>query len=430
MIIRNIRKGEEAAAAELLGNRTEEDFEAVDRTVKEIIADVRANGDEAIYRYNRKFSGWDGRDLRVSEEEIREAMDAVEPEMMEALKLAAANIREFHQKQLAETWTYERKPGVTLGQLVRPIQNIGVTVPGGATPLFSTVLMDIIPAKIAGCPRVVMCTPPDAEGKINKYVLTAAHMAGADEIYKVGGAQGIAAMAAGTQSIAKVNKIVGPGGVYVARAKKQVFGTVAIDMIAGPSEVCVIADSSADPSFAAADMLSQAEHDPASSAVLITPDGDLAKAVEQEIYRQLGKLSREEITEKSINNNGAIFITEDMESAFALANEIAPEHLELAVEQPEQWLDQVQCAGAVLLGHWSSEPLGDYAAGPNHTLPTSGTAKFANPLGVYDFQTRSSIINYSREGLAEVKDAIIRMADHENLTAHGNAIRIRFEKES
>lgn len=430
MIIRNIRKGEEAAAAELLGNRTEEDFEAVDRTVKEIIADVRANGDEAIYRYNRKFSGWDGRDLRVSEEEIREAMNAVEPEMMEALKLAAANIREFHQKQLAETWTYERKPGVTLGQLVRPIQNIGVTVPGGATPLFSTVLMDIIPAKIAGCPRVVMCTPPDAEGKINKYVLTAAHMAGADEIYKVGGAQGIAAMAAGTQSIAKVNKIVGPGGVYVARAKKQVFGTVAIDMIAGPSEVCVIADSSADPSFAAADMLSQAEHDPASSAVLITPDGELAKAVEQEIYRQLGKLSREEITEKSINNNGAIFITEDMESAFALANEIAPEHLELAVEQPEQWLDQVQCAGAVLLGHWSSEPLGDYAAGPNHTLPTSGTAKFANPLGVYDFQTRSSIINYSREGLAEVKDAIIRMADHENLTAHGNAIRIRFEKES
>ena len=430
MIIRNIRKGEEAAAAELLGNRTEEDFEAVDRTVKEIIADVRANGDEAIYRYNRKFSGWDGRDLRVSEEEIREAMDAVEPEMMEALKLAAANIREFHQKQLAETWTYERKPGVTLGQLVRPIQNIGVTVPGGATPLFSTVLMDIIPAKIAGCPRVVMCTPPDAEGKINKYVLTAAHMAGADEIYKVGGAQGIAAMAAGTQSIAKVNKIVGPGGIYVARAKKQVFGTVAIDMIAGPSEVCVIADSSADPSFAAADMLSQAEHDPASSAVLITPDGELAKAVEQEIYRQLGKLSREEITEKSINNNGAIFITEDMESAFALANEIAPEHLELAVEQPEQWLDQVQCAGAVLLGHWSSEPLGDYAAGPNHTLPTSGTAKFANPLGVYDFQTRSSIINYSREGLAEVKDAIIRMADHENLTAHGNAIRIRFEKES
>ncbi|MGN1349597.1 MAG: histidinol dehydrogenase [Anaerovoracaceae bacterium] len=430
MIIRNISKGEEAAAAELLGNRTEEDFEAVDRTVKEIIADVRANGDEAIYRYNRKFSGWDGTDLRVSEEEIREAMDAVEPEMMEALKLAAANIREFHQKQLAETWTYERKPGVTLGQLIRPIQNIGVTVPGGATPLFSTVLMDIIPAKIAGCPRVVMCTPPDAEGKINKYVLTAAHMAGADEIYKVGGAQGIAAMAAGTRSIAKVNKIVGPGGVYVARAKKQVFGTVAIDMIAGPSEVCVIADSSADPSFAAADMLSQAEHDPASSAVLITPDGDFAKAVEQEIYRQLEKLSREKITEQSINNNGAIFITEDMESAFALANEIAPEHLELAVEQPEQWLSHVQCAGAVLLGHWSSEPLGDYAAGPNHTLPTSGTAKFANPLGVYDFQTRSSIINYSREGLAEVKDAIIRMADHENLTAHGNAIRIRFDKES
>lgn len=421
-----VKKGQEAAAADLLSNRTDEDFDAVDKTVKEIIADVRANGDAALIAYNKRFSGWDGSDLRVSEEEILTAMAEVEPDMMAALQTAADNIKEFHEKQLAETWTYERKPGVKLGQLIRPIRNVGVTVPGGGTPLFSTVLMDIIPAKIAGCPRIVMCTPPDEQGCINKYVLAAARIAGADEIYKTGGAQGIAAMACGTESIARVDKIVGPGGVYVARAKKQVFGTVAIDMIAGPSEVCVVADASADPGFVAADMLSQAEHDVASSAVLITPDTTLAEAVEKELYAQLEKLERREVTEQSVKNNAAVFITEDLDSAFAMANAVAPEHLELAIEDAESCLDKVECAGAVLLGHWSSEPLGDYVAGPNHTLPTSGTARFANPLGVYDFQTRTSIINYDRQGLREVKDVITKMADHENLTAHGNAIRIRF----
>ena len=428
MKILNIKKGDELRAAAMLSNRTESDFEQVDATVREVIEAVRSRGDEAIYEYTEKFGGPDratAGSFRVSENEIREALELVEPEVIRSFELAAANIREFHEHQLQETWTYRREGGVRLGQLIRPIRNVGVYIPGGAAPLSSTALMNLIPARIAGCPRVIMCSPAGKDGRINKYILAAAYIAGADEIYKIGGAQAIAAMAYGTESIQKVNKITGPGSAYIARAKKYVFGTVDIDMIAGPSEIAIIADSQADPAFLAADMLSQAEHDSMATSILITDDPRIAEETAKEIERQLPKLDRPEAA-ASIENNAAIFITEDLDSAFAIANDIAPEHLELELDGAENWLDKVECAGAVLLGSYSPEPLGDYFAGPNHTLPTSGTAKFASPLGVYDFLTRASIIQYSREDLEKVHREIVTMADTEGLTAHGNAIKIRF----
>ena len=429
MKIAEIRKGDELSASQMLSNRADSDFEEVDKTVKEIIEDVRARGDDAVYHYMHKFGGLSREQMgpfRVTDEEVEQAYENCEPRVIEAFKKAAENIREFHSHQLMSTWSYKKGKGIVLGQLIRPIQNVGVYIPGGTAPLSSTVLMNVIPAKIAGCSRIVMCSPAGKDGKVNQYILAAAKIAGATEIYKIGGAQAIAAMAYGTESIRKVNKITGPGSAYVARAKKYVFGTVDIDMIAGPSEVTVIADQTADPSYLAADMLSQAEHDMMASAILITDSADIAAETEREIYRQLQSLQRREIASKSIDNNGAIFITEDLESAFIIANDIAPEHLELEVEDPDSWLDHVEYCGAVLCGKYSSEPLGDYIAGPNHTLPTSGTAKFASPLGVYDFLTRSSIIHYSLEDLEEVKDDIVVMSDKEGLTAHGNAIKIRF----
>ena len=430
MKIVRIKKGQEADAVSFLSNRTDEDFEEIDAAVKEIISGVRRGGDDSLYHFTEKFGG-PGREiigqLRVTEEELKEAYDSVEPEVISSFEKAAANIRSFHEKQKMTTWTYNEGHDIMLGQLIVPIQNVGVYIPGGTAPLSSTVLMNIIPAKLAGCPRVVMCTPAGPDGKINKYILAAANITGADEIYKVGGAQAIAALAYGTESIRPVNKITGPGSAFVARAKKYVFGTVDIDMVAGPSEVCIVADKNANPAFIAADMLSQAEHDKMASAFLITDSVLISEAVAAEIKKQLKMLKRSEIAASSIENNAAIFITEDIESAIVIANDIAPEHLELAVAEPENYLNSVTCAGAVLLGDYSSEPLGDYLAGPNHTLPTSGAAKFASPLGVYDFMTRASIIRYSYEDLLEVKDDIVRMSDVEGLTAHGNAIKIRFE---
>lgn len=429
MKIAEIKKGDELTASGMLSNRTDSDFEAVDRTVKEVVDDVRARGDEALYYYTEKFGGPSKADmgnLRVSEEELQEAYDSCEPEVISAIEKAAENIREFHSHQLVSTWTYEKGKNIVLGQLIRPIKNVGVYIPGGTAPLFSTVLMDVIPAKIAGCPRIVMCTPAGKDGRINKYILAAAKVAGASEIYRVGGAQAIGAMAYGTESIKKVSKIAGPGSAYVARAKKYVFGAVDIDMIAGPSEVTVVADSTAEPAYLAADMLSQAEHDAMASAVLITDDSKIAEETKKEVYKQLENLERKDIAAKSIENNAAIFITEDLDSALEIANDIAPEHLELEISDPDAYLDKVDCCGAVLCGKYSSEPLGDYIAGPNHTLPTSGTAKFASPLGVYDFLTRSSIIKYSKEDLESVKDDIVVMSGKEGLTAHGNAIKIRF----
>jgi histidinol dehydrogenase len=423
-----IKKGHEAEAAGFLSNRTDDDFDAVDSAVKEIIAQVRNDGDKAIYELTEKFGGCITGSLRVTDEEMEEAWQAIEPEVLESFMLAAENIRRFHEKQLQKTWSYTEGNDIMLGQLIRPVKNVGITIPGGSAPLSSTVLMNLIPAKIAGCPRVIMCSPAGQDGRINKYILAAARIAGADEIYKVGGAQGIAAMAYGTESIKKVNKICGPGGAYVARAKKYVFGTVDIDMIAGPSEVCIIADGKADPRYIAADMLSQAEHDVMASSILITDSESVAEAAAAEIEKQLAVLERGDIARKSVDNNAAIFITEDLDSAFEIANGIAPEHLELEIEDPKSYLEKVEYAGAVLLGKYSPEPLGDYIAGPNHTLPTSGSAKFADPLGVYDFMTKTSIIHYSREDLMAVKDHIIRMSDVENLTAHGNSIKIRFDE--
>jgi histidinol dehydrogenase len=423
-----IKKGHEAEAAGFLSNRTDDDFDAVDSAVKEIIAQVRNDGDKAIYELTEKFGGCITGSLRVTDEEMEEAWQAIEPEVLESFMLAAENIRRFHEKQLQKTWSYTEGNDIMLGQLIRPVKNVGITIPGGSAPLSSTVLMNLIPAKIAGCPRVIMCSPAGQDGRINKYILAAARIAGVDEIYKVGGAQGIAAMAYGTESIKKVNKICGPGGAYVARAKKYVFGTVDIDMIAGPSEVCIIADGKADPRYIAADMLSQAEHDVMASSILITDSESVAEAAAAEIEKQLAVLERGDIARKSVDNNAAIFITEDLDSAFEIANGIAPEHLELEIEDPKSYLEKVEYAGAVLLGKYSPEPLGDYIAGPNHTLPTSGSAKFADPLGVYDFMTKTSIIHYSREDLMAVKDHIIRMSDVENLTAHGNSIKIRFDE--
>lgn len=425
----NVKRGEEFKASQILSNRTDSDFSSVDAVVEEIVERVRAEGDQALYYYSEAFGG-PGKDLigdlRVSEEELEEAYRSTEPEILESLKLAAERIRAFHERQLQSSWTYSEKENILLGQLVRPIQQVGVYIPGGKAPLSSSVLMNVIPAKIAGCRRIVMCCSAGADGRINRYILAAAKIAGADEIYKVGGAQAIAAMAYGTESIRPVSKITGPGSAYVARAKKYVFGTVDIDMIAGPSEVCIIADSTADPEFIAADMLSQAEHDEMAASVLITDSPEIAEESIKALKEQLAGLERVEIAAKAIENNAAVFITEDLDSAIAISNDIAPEHLELMVEDPFELLDKVECAGAVFLGKYSPEPLGDYIAGPNHTLPTSGTAKFASPLGVYDFLTRSSVISYSRKDLEKVSDDIVRLAGSEELTAHGNAIKIRF----
>lgn len=424
-----VKKGEELKAARILSNRSDDDFDAVDATVKEVIARVRAEGDDALYYYSEKFGGPGKAEtgpLRVTKEELEEAYRSVEPEVTAALELAAENIRSFHEKQLQKTWSYTKGDNIMLGQLIVPIQNVGVYVPGGTAAYPSSVLMNVIPAKIAGCPRIVMCSPAGKDGKISKYILAAAKITGADEIYKTGGAQGIAALAYGTESIRPVNKITGPGSAFVARAKKYVYGTVDIDMIAGPSEICIVADASGDPAFIAADMLSQAEHDKMASSILITDSKEIAEKTAKELKRQLAALDRVEIASEAIANNAAIFITEDIDSAMIIANDIAPEHLELMVEEPESYLDQVKSAGAVFLGKYAPEPLGDYVAGPNHTLPTSGAAKFASPLGVYDFLTRTSIIRYSYEDLKGVKDEIVRISDKEGLTAHGNAIKIRF----
>ncbi len=427
-----IRKGEEAGAAASLSNRTDSDFGEVDASVREIVEKVKRDGDEALYYFSEKFGG-PGKErigsLRVSEEEIEEACRATEPELTEALRMAAENIRSFHEKQMSESWSYRKGDGILLGQLVRPIRNVGVYIPGGKAPLSSSVLMNVIPAKIAGCERIVMCSSPEGDGKINKYILAAAKIAGVDEIYKAGGAQAIAAMAYGTESIRPVSKITGPGSAYVARAKKYVFGTVDIDMIAGPSEVCIIADSTADPEYIAADMLAQAEHDEMASSILITDSEETADRAAAALQRQISVLERREIASQSVENNAVIFVTEDLDSAFLIADEIAPEHLELMIPDAEKRLDMVNCAGAVFLGQYSPEPLGDYLAGPNHTLPTGGTARFASPLGVYDFLTRTSVISYSREELQKVNREIIRLAESEELTAHANAVRVRFGNE-
>ena len=399
----------------------------VEAVVSEIIANVRKNGDKALLEYNEKFDGARLDALRVSRQELEEAVSSVEPEFLAILEEAAENIRAFHSRQVRNSFVIAEKPGIVLGQKVTPIENVGVYVPGGTAAYPSTVLMDTIPAKIAGCPRIVMVSPPGKDGKINPVILAAASIAGVDEIYKVGGAQAVAALAYGTESIPKVDKIVGPGNAFVAEAKKQVFGLVSIDMIAGPSEILVIADGKSDPVHVAADLLSQAEHDKLASAVLVTDSEALARAVSEELEKQIPLLPRAEIARASIDNNGKIIVSDDLMAGIAISNEIAPEHLELMVDDPFAYLDAVKHAGSIFMGRNCPEALGDYFAGPNHTLPTSGTARFSSPLSVDDFVKKSQFTYYTAQALGAVAEKIDYFANKEGLQAHGKSAMIRKE---
>lgn len=395
--------------------------------VADIIADVKENGDRAVKAYCAKFDKAELTSLEVTPEEIQAAVSQVEPEFLDILREAAENIRSFHSRQVRNSFVIADKPGIVLGQKITPIEKVGVYVPGGTAAYPSTVLMDTIPAKIAGCPQLVMVTPPGRDGKVNPAILAAASIAGVNRIFKVGGAQAIAALAYGTQSIPKVDKIVGPGNAFVAEAKKQVFGRVSIDMIAGPSEILVIADGKSNPVHVAADLLSQAEHDKLASAVLVTDSEELAQAVQAELERQLPLLPRQEIARASIENNGKIIVAETLMAGIEIANEIAPEHLELQVDDPFSYLDAIQNAGSIFLGRSCPEALGDYFAGPNHTLPTSGTARFSNPLSVDDFVKKSQFSYYTPEALAKAADKIAAFAEKEGLRAHGRSVTIRKE---
>ena len=398
----------------------------VEDVVADIIANVRAKGDEALFEYCRKFDQADLDTLEVSEAEIDEAFDVV-GDFRRVLERAAANIRKFHEKQLRNSFIINDEDGIIMGQKVIPMDKAGLYVPGGTAAYPSTVLMDAVPAKIAGVGELVITTPPGPDGKVNPYVLAAAKVAGVDRVLKVGGAQAIAALAYGTETVPKVDKIVGPGNAFVAEAKKQVYGVVSIDMIAGPSEVLCVADAKSDPRHVAADLLAQAEHDRNASAVLVTDSMDLAKQVAAEVDRQLETLPRTEIASVSIENNGKIIVADDLRQAIDIANEIAPEHLELHMDDPFDYLDAVRHAGSIFMGRNCPEPLGDYFAGPNHTLPTLGTARFSSPLSVDDFVKKTQYTYYTREALSRVYEDIADFADHEGLHGHARSIRSRFE---
>ncbi len=396
-------------------------------TVAEIIESVRKNGDAALFAYCEKFDKAKLSSLVVSKEEIDEALSLVEPEFLEILKKAAQNIRKFHSHQVRNSFIINDEEGIVTGQKVIPLDKVGLYVPGGTAAYPSTVLMDAIPAKIAGCPEVVMVTPPTKEGKVNPAILAAAHVAGIDRIFKVGGAQAVAALAYGTESIPKVDKIVGPGNAFVAEAKKQVFGIVSIDMIAGPSEILIVADEKSNPAYVAADLLSQAEHDKMASAVLVTDSGELAENVSAELEKQIPLLERCEIARESIDVNGKIIVADTLDAAIEIANEIAPEHLELCVDNPFDKLDSIRHAGSIFMGRNCPEALGDYFAGPNHTLPTSGTAKFSSPLSVDDFVKKTQYTYYTRNALRKVAFDVAAFAKKEGLTAHAKSAVIRVE---
>ena len=399
--------------------------------VTEILADVKERRDAALFEYTKKFDGADisTDNLVVTEEEIREAYETVDPSLVEIIRKALVNIRAYHEKQRRYSWFDSKPNGSMLGQKITPLRRVGVYVPGGKAVYPSSVLMNIVPAKVAGVEEIVMTTPPGKDGKVNPTTLVAAKEAGADVIYKVGGAQAIAALAYGTESIPKVDKIVGPGNIYVALAKKAVYGHVSIDSIAGPSEILIIADDTANPRYVAADLLSQAEHDEMASAILVTTSRRLAEEVSKEAEQFVAQLSRKDILQKSLDNYGYILIAETLDDAIDAANEIASEHLEIVTANAFEVMMKVRNAGAIFIGEYSSEPLGDYFAGPNHVLPTNGTAKFFSPLSVDDFIKKSSIIYYSKDALRPVHEDIIRFAEAEQLTAHANSIRVRFEKE-
>ena len=397
--------------------------------VNEIIENVRANRDAAIFDYTKRFDGADinAENILVTEGEIKEAYEKVDEKLLAVIRKALVNIRKYHEKQRQYSWFDSEESGIILGQKVTALEKVGVYVPGGKAVYPSSVLMNIVPAKVAGVKKIVMTTPPGKDGKVNPATLVAAKEAGVDAIYKVGGAQAIAALAFGTESIPKVDKIVGPGNIYVALAKKAVFGFVSIDSIAGPSEIMVLADETANPRFVAADLLSQAEHDEMASAILVTTSRTLAEQVSKEVEGFVAQLSRKEIIQKSLDNYGYILVAENMDEAIATVNEIASEHLELVTKNPFETMTKIRNAGAIFVGEYSSEPLGDYFAGPNHVLPTNGTAKFFSPLSVDDFIKKTSIISYSREALEPIYKDIVQFAECEQLTAHANSIRVRFE---
>ncbi len=410
-------------------NRGETATEEVAAIVKEVVESVRKQGDPAVIEYTEKFDrvSLTLKDIRVSLEEIKDAYTRVDKKKVDALRLAAQNIRAFHEKQKISSWVSQEADGVILGQLARPIRSAGIYVPGGKACYPSSVLMNVIPATVAGVEQLIMCSPVPG-GSMNPYILVAADIAGVREIYKIGGAQAIAAMAYGTATIPKVDKIVGPGNIYVATAKRYVFGQVDIDMIAGPSEILVIADQSADPEFVASDLLSQAEHDELASSILVTPSRQLAEKVDAAVERQLANLARKEIARKAIDRFGAIVLVDGLKEAAEVSNAIAPEHLELAVEKPFELLGLIKNAGAIFLGHYTPESVGDYIAGPNHVLPTGGTARFFSPLSTDSFMKKSSLIFYTREGLDRVGEAVMQIADVEGLEAHGNTIRVRMAR--
>lgn len=421
------------AADGLLDNllkRSPNNYGQYTETVDKIVEGVKSGGDKALFAYTKQFDGADitKDNFIVSREEIEEAYEAVSPDILEVIRKAIVNIRIYHEKQKQYSWFDSQPDGTILGQKVTPLSRVGVYVPGGKAAYPSSVLMNIIPAKVAGVEQIIMVTPPGKDGKVNPGTLVAANEAGADVVYKVGGAQAVAGLAFGTESLPKVDKIVGPGNIFVALAKKAVYGYVSIDSIAGPSEILVIADETANPRYVAADLLSQAEHDELASAILVTTSEALADKVSEEVDAFVRQLSRKDILEKSLENYGYILIAEDLNGAVDIANAIASEHLEIVTKNPFEVMTQIKNAGAIFLGEYSSEPLGDYFAGPNHVLPTNGTAKFFSPLSVDDFIKKSSIIYYSRQALEPVKDDIIKFAESESLTAHANSIRVRFEK--
>lgn len=419
LTLRDIRK---------ITKRDQSESAAIRESVEAILQAVQDTGDAAVRELTEKFDGVRLDSFLVAPEEIDEATKKVGPEFMAVLQEAADNIRTYHQRQVQTTWMDTFRPGVRLGAKFTPIQRVGVYVPGGTAAYPSTVLMDTIPAHVAGVPSIAVFTPPAKDGSVNPYILAAAHVAGATEIYKVGGAQGIAAAAFGTESIPPVFKIVGPGNAYVVMAKRLVFGTVGIDMIAGPSEVGILADHDANPVWVAADLLAQAEHDRRAAVFLVTPSAALAHAVEAEVQRQLEELPRKEIAAASVQNHAKVFITKDKDQAVSIMNLIAPEHLEIEFSDAEAYVDKIINAGAIFIGSYTTEPLGDYFAGPNHTLPTMGTAAFSSPLGVYDFVKRSSLLQYNKEAFEAVADKVIRFANVEGLQAHGLAVRRRIDE--
>ena len=419
---------------DILGNllkRSPNNYGKFESAVAEILAKVKSEGDEALFAYTKQFDKVEiNKDtIRVTEEEIKEAYDTIDPALLDVIRKALVNIRTYHEKQIQNSWFTSTTNGTMLGQKVTPLNRVGVYVPGGKAVYPSSVLMNIVPAKVAGVPHIVMTTPPGKDGKVYASTLVAAREAGADEIYKVGGAQAVGALAYGTESIPKVDKIVGPGNIFVALAKKAVYGYVSIDSIAGPSEILVLADETANPRYVAADLLSQAEHDELACAILITTSREFADKVDQEVKGFVEVLSRKEIIQKSLDNFGYILIAEDMDEAIEAANEIAPEHMEIVTANPFEDMMKVKNAGAIFIGEYSSEPLGDYFAGPNHVLPTNGTAKFFSALSVDDFIKKSSIVYYSKAALRDIHKDIVQFATSEQLTAHANSIAVRFEEE-